>query len=1598
MQDGNNQQATVGEPVAIAPSVRVTNAAGAALANVSVVFSVTAGDGAVTGGTAATDARGVATVDRWTLGTSAGQNRLRASVGSLPPVMFSATSIAGAPTTINVSAGDNQSAPSGQPVPTRPAVTVEDGHGNAVAGVNVAFTVTGGNGSVSGSPVATDASGVSSVAWVLGDPGPNTLEASIQGLGSVATFTATASAGPPATVVIVAGDGQTAPNATMLPVDPQVEVRDGNGNALSGVSVTFQVTGGGGTAPSPVITDQDGRAATSWTLGSVVGPQTLEASVTGVAAAVFSATATAGSPNGATVTSGNNQSATVGQSVPQDITVTYTDASGNGIAGLDVLFSVASGGGAVANAAHTTGADGVVTLPGHSWTLGTGAGPQTLLTTGVPGLDRIIDATATPDAAAAMTPATGDGQSAVTGTNVAVAPAVRVADQFGNPVPGVSVDFVVVQGAGSVTGSPALTDAGGIATAGSWTLGLSPGLNQLNAQAAGTPGFTFDATGTLQVASIDIDAGDGQNATVNTAVAVAPRVFVRDVNGQPAAGVPVTFSATSGGGSVTGANQTTDANGLASVGSWTLGTAPGVNTMQCQVNGQAFLVVFSATGDPDVPTTVVPVGGDGQSVTVGAAVPVPPSVRVEDQYTNVLQGVTVTFAVMQGGGSVTGASATTDGNGVATVGSWTLGMMPGPNQLQAQVSGTPGYAFMATATAGTAADVLLVAGDGQSAVSGTAVPVLPSVRVEDQFANPLQGVSVDFVVAAGGGSVTGANATTDVNGVATVGSWTLGLTPGPNQLAAQVTGTSGYTFNATGTLQVASIAIDAGDGQSATVNSAVPGPVRIIVRDVNSQPAAGVAVTFSVASGGGMVTGGSQTTGVDGLATLGSWTLGTTAGLNTLQAQVDGQAFLVVFSATGDPDVPTNVVAVAGDGQTDSVSATLMAAPSVRVEDQYTNPLQGVAVEFVVLAGGGMVTGGSATTDVAGVASAGSWTLGTTPGANQLEAQVTGTPGYTFSATATAASPATVVLAAGDGQSAVSGTAVTTAPSVRVEDQFTNPVPGVAVDFVVLQGGGSATGTPDTTDGSGVATVGSWTLGLTPGPNQLAAQVTGTSGYTFNATGTLQVASIAIDAGDGQSATVNSTVPGPVRIIVRDVNSQPAAGVPITFSVTGGGGSITGATQTTDGSGLATLGSWTLGTVAGANEVTAAVDSDPFSVPIGAMGTADVPATLTFLQGDDQNGTLTAPLATAPTVELRDQHGNATPGVSVSFTPRGGHGTVASGTVLTDGAGRAAASWTLGRVGTNLLDVADNVGQGLTGTFFAIGSNSPYTIELVFTDGGTIAQKTVFGDAAGRWQDIITADLPDVPFMGVDSVPTGACRNTSAFNGTVDDLVIWVKLEPIDGVGGVLAQGGPCWAVRNATSLPPLGSMRFDTADMAVLEADGRLLDVVVHEMGHALGIGVLWINVVPLQGGLMNSSDPACSGNPGCVDTYYPGSNSVAAFDAVGGTAYTLGNKVPVENSGIPGSADGHWRESTFLTELMTPFISPVGVANPLSEVSLALLQDYGYSVDLSLADSYTLGNPNALVVTAPGAIEMKNDIDRVPLRRVDRFGRVVGQVGPGD
>lgn len=198
------------------------------------------------------------------------------------------------------------------------------------------------------------------------------------------------------------------------------------------------------------------------------------------------------------------------------------------------------------------------------------------------------------------------------------------------------------------------------------------------------------------------------------------------------------------------------------------------------------------------------------------------------------------------------------------------------------------------------------------------------------------------------------------------------------------------------------------------------------------------------------------------------------------------------------------------------------------------------------------------------------------------------------------------------------------------------------------------------------------------------------------------------------------------------------------------------------------------------------------------------------------------------------------------------------------------------------------------------------------------------------------------------TLPADYClAGSPALGETVNGIIIFAQVGPIDGAGNILGSAGPC-ILRQATLLPIVGAMNFDSADMASMIANGTLNGVVLHEMMHTLGFGTIW--------GPGSQGEVA---SPGGLDPRYIGTNGQAGYAAVGGTDAPSG--VPVENTGGSGTRGSHWRESVFRTELMTGWADG---AMQMSRATVGALKDFGYDVDLNRADPYTL--PASLVGAA--------------------------------
>jgi hypothetical protein len=277
-------------------------------------------------------------------------------------------------------------------------------------------------------------------------------------------------------------------------------------------------------------------------------------------------------------------------------------------------------------------------------------------------------------------------------------------------------------------------------------------------------------------ASITPSTTDTLRAPAGASVNTVLSVTVKNAAGDPIDSALVTFAASAGGGAVSNPSSLTDVTGKAST-SWTLGGTAGVQTVTA-TSGTA-TATFTAIAAATAATTVTKVAGDAQTAPAGSTLPVAPAVKVTDKFGNPVAAVLVTFSVASGGGSVTGPLVNTDANGLATVGSWKLGTVIGPNSLVATPAGLTAVTFGATAAAGAVSQVLFTSAAPTLAVGQTATV---AAQAKDANGNVVIGAPIAFTSANTNVATVGAS-----SGLVTaVGSGTTTITATSGTITAQL--------------------------------------------------------------------------------------------------------------------------------------------------------------------------------------------------------------------------------------------------------------------------------------------------------------------------------------------------------------------------------------------------------------------------------------------------------------------------------------------------------------------------------------------------------------------------------------------------------------------------------------------------------------------------------------------------------------------------------------------------------------------------------------------------------------------------------------------
>lgn len=571
--------------------------------------------------------------------------------------------------------------------------------------------------------------------------------------------------------------------------------------------------------------------------------------------------------------------------------------------------------------------------------------------------------------------------------------------------------------------------------------------------------------------------------------------------------------------------------------------------------------------------------------------------------------------------------------------------------------------------------------------------------------------------------------------------------------------------------------------------------------------------------------------------------------------------------------------------------------------------------------------------------------------------------------------PASINLVTPPPATAVAGSVVATVPTFEVRTASGRAIKGVPVSVQVGLSSGSVVSTPSIT-ASTPTPVGQWTLGTVASTQTLRVQSVSLPDLLITIEAVAgPFAQLTIVEGDDQRAAGSSDIPFPMRVKTADINGNGIAGVTVNWAVTAGGGNVAAATSVSDALGIAVAPTWTLGPdgsggqilQASVGAVTANFDAvlqaPPSSITIGMAPPSTVAAGST--------------LDVAPTFVVRDAGGFPLADIPVTVTVTAGGGSIQSAPTLSLNGPTPIGAWTVGGgFGTQSVTVAV---AGIPSAVITTTSASLYELNVVFNAGPPNATiQAAFSDAVDRIKQVIVGEMTLVAFPA--NFDAGPCVAGLIINGeSIPGLRIYATIEAIDGVGGVLGSAGPCYT-RSSNDLTVVGRMRFDSADMDNMAANGSLGAVILHEMLHVIGIGTLWTTT----GNNIGSA-------PGSTPFFIGPLAQAACINDHNG-ASVCGGGVPREDclnlaqSCGSGTINSHWKESVFRTELMTGYLN--AGANPFSKMTMQSLADIGYQTTFFTADAYVVPPPSLMSLFEAPTVRLSEPTG--PIARVDAQGRI--------
>ena len=616
----------------------------------------------------------------------------------------------------------------------------------------------------------------------------------------------------------------------------------------------------------------------------------------------------AGEPATITILQGNGLTGRVGEQLEQPLVVQVLDRGEQPVPNATVAIELTGG-----SAEPDTVATDELGMASSALTLGSVVGEtqgavKVVSPEGPAEVRAGFTLVAVAESADELTMFSGDGQEAAAGAALPEPLVVMATDEFGNPIAGVPITWTA-QGGGTVSETSTTTNAEGLSAV-VRTLGSTAGAQSTLASSEGLVGspVLFNHTATAgNPSGVRIVSGNEQVGSPGAPLPQPLVVEVVDGSGNPVVGAAVTWVVTAGGGSLEPPTGTTDEAGRAST-TWTLGPGIGTNSAQAIVSGvgQAVFTATASAGDPD---DIRIVSGNEQRGQAGTRLAGDLVVEVIDDEGNPVPGVTVTWRVESGGGSVAPRTTNTGGDGRAST-AWTLGSGTGEQRVEASAPGAGTVRFEATSTAGSPSLLGIVTQPAGNAQVGAPFSRQPVIQVRDASGNavPAAGVVVTAAVANGAGSLTGTRSqTTDANGRATFTD--LGITG--------ATGNHRLIFAAPGFTSATSGIINVRAAETTTrIVSDSPDP---------SEPGQGVEVVFEVTSSGATPTGTVRVTASGGSE---SCSAEVAAGRCTITLTADGTRTLTATFQGG------NLFQSSSDTESHQVIAPDQ--PPVAVDDSYS--------------------------------------------------------------------------------------------------------------------------------------------------------------------------------------------------------------------------------------------------------------------------------------------------------------------------------------------------------------------------------------------------------------------------------------------------------------------------------------------------------------------------------------------------------------------------------------------------------------------------------------------------------------------------------------